>query len=44
MIVMSPLPLASKPGTCSATVSVKRSAPRSTSSHTAQAVMTLVFE
>ena len=44
MIVISPLPLASKPGTCAATVSVNDSAPRSASIHTAQAVSTLVFE
>jgi hypothetical protein len=36
--------LASNPGTCSAIVSVKRSIPRSTSSHTAHAVITFVFE
>jgi hypothetical protein len=44
MRVIPPLPLASKPGTCSAIVSVNRNAPRSTSNHTAHAVMTLVFE
>ena len=44
MIVMSPLPLASKPGTWSATRSVKRRAPRSARIHTAHAVMTLVLE
>ena len=44
MIVISPLPLASKPGRCAATVSVNDSAPRSASSHTAHAVSTLVFE
>src|SRR5713101_1810897 len=44
MIVMSPLPFCSKPGRCSATLSVKEIAPRSTRSQTAQAVTTLVFE
>ena len=42
--MMSPLPLASKPGRCAATRSVNESAPRSTRIQTAQAVMTLVLE
>ena len=44
MIVMSPLPFCSKPGKCSATLSVKEIAPRSARSQTAQAVTTLVLE
>ena len=44
MTVTSPFALASKPGTWSATRSVKRKAPRSARSHSALAVMTLVFE
>jgi hypothetical protein len=42
--VISPLPLRSKPGTWLAMVSEKRSAPSSTSFHTAAAVTTLVLE
>jgi hypothetical protein len=43
-MVMSRLPFFSKPGRCSATVSVKRKWPRSASCHMAAAVMTLVLE